>query len=112
MKRSLLYGLMLAALVLTPSGAGRAQNPEFDIPPVTVYRKTITVREAMRFTNPEERNFVLDPNVPNVEVTLNIERLKHSAVAASIAYQARLIEPRVTCAMDGDIAHVYLLPPR
>jgi hypothetical protein len=47
-----------------------------------------------------------------VEVTLNIERLKRSAVAASIAGQAKLIEPRVTLAMDGDIAHVYLLPPR
>jgi hypothetical protein len=109
MKTRLLYSLLLFESLFWIAGSGIAQNLPVDQPTVTVYRQSIELHDAMQFTNPQEpRNFVVRPGVPNVDLTLNLERAKPSAVAVYLVGQAALLHPRLTCALDGDIAHVYL----
>ena len=95
-------GFATAAALLAPCPA-RAQVVDTDRK-VTINLKDIPLRSAIDalFTG-SGLQYSIDPNVPNVPVTLNIRDIGLQAALRLIIRQAAVAQPGLTSAKEGDI---------
>lgn len=101
-KTCVLCASFALGICLTASGAGEAQiDPDFR-PPITLFRNSVKLREALRLISaPDPSAYFVRPEVPDVTVTLNLDRLTMQQSARVIIRQAGLLVPGLTYSRDG-----------
>jgi hypothetical protein len=101
MKSVLLYLILFLGAFLAVPKWGSAQNAEVP-PPITLYRESVNLREALRLISPDGfDHYVVKDEVPDVAVTLNLERLSMPQSGRLILAQAALLLPGLAHSRDG-----------
>jgi hypothetical protein len=80
---------------------------------VTLSRKDVTLREALDLIFADSVfQYSMDPNVPDVRVTVNVRDLFVSMALGMVVRQAALEVPGLTLHRDGDVYVIRVPPPQ
>jgi hypothetical protein len=79
---------------------------------VDLHLKYVPLRKALKQAGQQTGlRFVIDGSVPDVPITLRLNRLTPDAAVRQVTAVAALRVPRVACARAGDVVVVHRQPP-